>query len=103
MTDSVLTRCFSTAAQSASGSNFGMITAVSPANRQPSVATMAAPWMSGAGAIRTRAVPSAPLRDWAHSSASGSPVRKSMPPASVRQMSSCRHMTPLGYPVVPPV
>ena len=65
-----------------------MITAVSPPNRVASVATMAAPWMSGAGAIRTMPSPSAPARDCAHSSGSRSPEMKSMPPASVRQMSS---------------
>ncbi len=106
-TDSTLTLCRCTAAQIASGSNFGMITAVSPPNRQASVATMAAPWMSGAGAMRTMPrpsmAPSAPWRDCAHSSSSGSPVMKSMPPPSVRQMSSWRHMTPFGCPVVPPV
>ena len=103
MIDSTLTWCRCTAAQIACGSNFGMITAVSPTNRQASVATMAAPWMSGAGAIRTMPSPPAPARDCAHSSSSRSPVRKSMPPPSVRQMSSCRHMTPFGWPVVPPV
>ncbi len=68
-----------------------------------SVATIAAPWMSGAGAMRTMPSLSAPWRDCAHSSSSGSPVMKSMPPPSVRQMSSWRHMTPFGCPVVPPV
>ena len=53
MIESTLTWCRCTAAQTACGSNFGRITAVSPMNRQASVATMAAPWMSGAGAIRT--------------------------------------------------
>ena len=103
MTESTLTWCRCTASQTACGSNFGKITAVSPPNRHPSVATMAAPWMSGAGAMRTMPSSPAPARDCAHSSASGSPVMKSMPPPSVRQMSSWRHMTPFGCPVVPPV
>ena len=69
MIDSTLTWCRCTAAQIACGSNFGMITAVSPMNRQARVATIAAPWMSGAGAIRTIPSSSAPVRDWDHSSA----------------------------------
>jgi hypothetical protein len=40
--------------------------------------------------------------DWSNSSRA-SPVMKSMPPPSTRQKSTWRHMTPFGYPVVPPV
>ena len=76
---------------------------VSPANRPASAATCALPWMSGAAQSLTNSPFSRPLRDCAHSSGSGSPVMKSMPPPSVRQMSSWRHITPFGYPVVPPV
>ena len=76
---------------------------MSPPNSAASIATCAAPWISGAAVSRTIPPDSSPLRDCSHSSVSGTPVRKSMPPASVRQMSSWRHMTPLGYPVVPPV
>ena len=57
MTESTLTWCRCTASQTACGSNFGKITAVSPPNRHASVATMAAPWMSGAGAMRTMPLP----------------------------------------------
>ena len=44
-----------------------------------------------------------PISAWANSFSSGSPVTKLMPPPSVRQTSSCRHITPFGMPVVPPV
>ncbi len=74
----------------------GQDTTVSPENSAASVATWALPWMSGAAQSRTNSPLSRPLRDCAHSSASGSLVRKSMPPASVRQMSSWRHITPFG-------
>ena len=72
------------------------MTMVSPANRPASAATCALPWMSGAAQSLTNSPFSRPLRDCAHSSGSGSPVTKSMPPARVRQMSSWRHITPFG-------
>ncbi len=76
---------------------------VSPANSPAIAAHCALPWMSGAAQNFTSPLPAAPRLDCSHSSGSGSPVMKSMPPPSVRQMSSCRQSTPFGYPVVPPV
>ena len=103
MTIITFTLCRSISRQTSCGSNRRVSTTVSPPNSAPSVATCAAPWISGAEHSRTSPADSCPRRDCSHSSASTSPVMKSMPPPSVRQMSSCRHMTPLGRPVVPPV
>jgi len=86
----------SIARQTSCASNRGASTTVSPENSAASIATWAAPWMSGAAVSRTTPLDSRPLRDCSHSSASGTPVRKSMPPARVRHRSSCRHMTPFG-------
>ena len=95
MITSTLTLCRSTARQISCGSNRGTSTTVSPLNKPASAATWALPWMSGAAHSLTRAPP-CPRRDCSHSSASGVPVAKSIPPARVRQMSSWRHMTPFG-------
>ena len=59
--------------------------------------------MNGGMGNLTSCPPSAPTRARCHSSVTGSLVCQSMPPPSTRQMSSCRHTTPLGLPVVPPV
>ena len=84
------------ARQISQASKAGSSTMVSPANSPASAATCALPWMSGAAQSLTNSPVSSPLRDCAHSSGSGSPVMKSMPPPSVRQMSSWRHITPFG-------
>ena len=94
---------FATASHTRCGSNFGRITLVRPFMSPPRVPHCAAPCMSGAS---TRVAPgSAALAsfDSLYSSSMRSPVTKSMPPPRVRHTSSCRHITPFGKPVVPPV
>jgi hypothetical protein len=76
---------------------------VSPAKSAARAAHCALPWMSGARQNRVIGGISAPRLVWAHSSSSGMPDMKSMPPPRTRQTSSCRQITPFGYPVVPPV
>ncbi len=94
-------RC--TTRQTSSGSNRLVSTTVSPPNSSASAAHCALPWMSGARHSRTIPPISWPRLTCAHSSGTGMPVMKSMPPPSTRHTSSCRHSTPFGYPVVPPV
>ena len=69
----------------------------------PSVPHWAAPCISGASTKPTDGSPSLASRDIWCSSSIRTPVWKSMPPPSTRHTSSWRHMTPFGYPVVPPV
>jgi hypothetical protein len=97
-------RCCSIAFHTSSASNFGISTNVLPLNRLPNVPHCAAPCMSGAITMpRPSSVDAAAALLNVRSSAYFSPVSKEIPPPRTRMTSSCRHTTPLGIPVVPPV
>ena len=93
-----------TSCQTSSPSNFRCRTVALPRNHWLSVAICAAPCMSG-GITRKTIWPSdaAACSARENSEATRSPVTASMPWARPKKMSSERHMTPFGMPVVPPV
>ncbi len=90
--------------QICSASNFESSTVVSPWIKPRMVDTWPAPCISGAAG---RLTPGVVLSTARSDSTSGRSIFSllwaSMPPHSAKKMSSCRHITPFGMPVVPPV
>ena len=104
-TTTALARSASTRRHAAIGSNppSGMVTIVPPPKNVENASQCPAACMKGgmARAVTpgrsTRSASSSARVMWSPE-ANGSP-----PPMAAKKMSSCRHTTPLGMPVVPPV
>ena len=96
--------CFSTRRHTSVASNFSMSTFTLPWKNCIRLLEKAAPCISG-GVLRKMSWPSAAAARsaWWNSDGTFSWVKKSVPPISAWKMSSDRHITPLGMPVVPPV
>ena len=102
----VVTFSCSTMRQMPSGSNLreAASTMVLPWWKQMKAAHWAAPCMRGAAVAMVRVPADSSTRAARSSGAAGGSARpmaeRSM---AAKKMSSCRHITPLGMPVVPPV
>ena len=82
--NSRFTLCFSTVRHTCSASNSGASTLVCPANSAIQVADWVAPWIIGGIANRTIGGAATAWRACSYSSATNSPVAKSVPPRSTR-------------------
>ena len=98
------TPCSWNVSHTPSALNWRTITSVDPRNHWLSVAICAAPCMSGGMMQNTSGVSlAAACSERKYSFGTRSPVVASMPWPSAKKMSSLRHITPFGMPVVPPV
>ena len=80
------------------------MTVVPPITRPFHMAHWAFPCMRGARArMLIRAASSVGMRSVISSAVSTGCRPQPPPPMAAKKMSSCRHITPLGIPVVPPV
>ncbi len=99
----LLTRSFSTVRSTSSGTNLRWITTRCPKLKPMKAVSVEVPCISGA--VGKKVIPAPPAATRSASSSgffTGSPVG-APPPRPAKNRSSCRHMTPFGMPVVPPV
>ena len=99
------TPSFSMSSQALAGSNdpAGVITTFPPPNRAWNDAQCALTCMSGGVTSMWRPCSGTRPASCSARSIGPSSVLGSPPPIEAKKMSSCRHITPLGRPVVPPV
>lgn len=101
--DMLVTFSFSTVRSTSSGTNLRWITTRWPKSNPMNAVSVEVPCISGG--VGKKVIPAPPAATRSASSSgflTGSPVG-APPPNPEKNRSSCRHITPLGIPVVPPV
>jgi hypothetical protein len=99
----MLTPSSPTSCHTRCASNFDTRTILLPTKLPPMTPHWVAPCMSGAIGNEVVGPWARPFSTIASGRSTFVPPTTSMPPPSAKKTSSCRHTTPLGMPVVPPV